>query len=618
MKAIIPFFISLLLSCTIASSQSLNVFGIDTSSFPVMKAKFYAIDSNNKQIRNLSVTDFAITENGANRKVLSVSCPPESPPSRLSSVLVLDVSGSMSGLPLDIEKKVANTWVNNLPLGQSECCITSFNGSNYFNQDFTTNRNKLLNAINGLTSSDGTNYNAAMLDMMAGGILAAKTGKYKKAIIFLTDGMPNFYPDETTIINDAKANGITIYCITIRLPAHQSMKNFADNTGGLWYEKVSTVEEAEKITREILMRAQSSEPCDIEWESGISCASNYISTEFKLIPFNITTRLSYQSPSNVVAKLELNPASLKLLRAMPGIKKDTTITITAKNSDFTVTNITSSNPAFTITPSSFFLASGNSKILTVSFIPADSGYVYTKFNIENDKCQTIYYASGGFPGVKPKIQTLKLIKPNGAEQLVAGTDTVITWEGILPDEPVKIEYSTNSGASWTNICDSATGLSYKWRVPNTPSYQCLARVTAKTQYIEDYESVQICNQIWMVKNLEVDHYRNGDLVRFAATTAEWQDANSKKEGAWCYYNNNSTMGPIYGKTYNWYAVNDPRGLAPFGWHIPSDDEWKILEACIGMTQTQIDGTSWRGTIEGGKLKAIGTVEAGSGLWYSPN
>ncbi|MDQ1265862.1 MAG: hypothetical protein QG635_1014, partial [Bacteroidota bacterium] len=353
MKKITLLLTCLFLSCISASAQSLNIFNVDTSSFPVMKAKFYALDASNKQIRTLSASDFEITENGTLRKILSVSCPPEQAPARLSSVLVLDVSGSMIGTPLDIEKKVANTWVNNLPLGQSECCVTSFDNNNFFNQDFTTNRNKLITAIDGLRAGGGTNYNSAMIEPIAGGILAAKTGKYKKVIIFLTDGQPNFYPDEAKIISEARANDITIYCITIRLQSHQSMKNFADQTGGLWFDKVATVEEAEKITREILMLAQSSQPCEIDWESSISCTAGLTNAEIKLITLGIASKFSYQSPPGVVAKLELNPASIKFINPQPGKKWDSVISVAARNSDFNVTNISSSNPAFSIAPSSF-------------------------------------------------------------------------------------------------------------------------------------------------------------------------------------------------------------------------------------------------------------------------
>jgi uncharacterized protein (TIGR02145 family) len=51
--------------------------------------------------------------------------------------------------------------------------------------------------------------------------------------------------------------------------------------------------------------------------------------------------------------------------------------------------------------------------------------------------------------------------------------------------------------------------------------------------------------------------------------------------AWCYYDNDTENGKKYGKLYNWYAVNDPRGLAPEGYHIPNDNEWKAIENLLG-------------------------------------
>ena len=74
----------------------------------------------------------------------------------------------------------------------------------------------------------------------------------------------------------------------------------------------------------------------------------------------------------------------------------------------------------------------------------------------------------------------------------------------------------------------------------------------------------------------MDHFQNGDKIQEAKTDSEWEKAGKNKEPAWCYYDNNSSNGKKYGKLYNFYAVNDPRGLAPNGWHIPSDAEWTVL------------------------------------------
>jgi uncharacterized protein (TIGR02145 family) len=91
-----------------------------------------------------------------------------------------------------------------------------------------------------------------------------------------------------------------------------------------------------------------------------------------------------------------------------------------------------------------------------------------------------------------------------------------------------------------------------------------------------YQTVQTCNQIWMQSNLNVDRYRNGDLIPQATSGTQWANDTS---GLWSYYTFDTAYGPVYGKLYNWYAITDPRGLAPEGWHIPSKTEWESLINC---------------------------------------
>lgn len=93
--------------------------------------------------------------------------------------------------------------------------------------------------------------------------------------------------------------------------------------------------------------------------------------------------------------------------------------------------------------------------------------------------------------------------------------------------------------------------------------------------------VTIGNQVWMARNLNLDKFRNGDPIPEAKTEEEWDKANKNQKPAWSYYNNNSVNGDPYGKLYNWYAVSDPRGLAPEGWKIPSDEDWSELTDFLG-------------------------------------
>ena len=95
------------------------------------------------------------------------------------------------------------------------------------------------------------------------------------------------------------------------------------------------------------------------------------------------------------------------------------------------------------------------------------------------------------------------------------------------------------------------------------------------------QTVTIGSQEWMTKNLDVSTFRNGDPIPQAKTDEEWVKAGENKQPAWCYYDNEPKNDETYGKLYNWYAVNDPRQLAPEGWHIPKDSEWIELTTFIG-------------------------------------
>lgn len=108
-----------------------------------------------------------------------------------------------------------------------------------------------------------------------------------------------------------------------------------------------------------------------------------------------------------------------------------------------------------------------------------------------------------------------------------------------------------------------------------------------------YNTIKINGVEWMKKNLNVTKYKNGDLIPEVTDPAIW---NTITTGAWCYYENDTANGPVYGKLYNWYAVNDPRGLAPAGWHIPTDVEWTSLTTFLG-------GENGAGQ----KLKEVGTT-----------
>lgn len=133
-------------------------------------------------------------------------------------------------------------------------------------------------------------------------------------------------------------------------------------------------------------------------------------------------------------------------------------------------------------------------------------------------------------------------------------------------------------------------------IPDDGEFDSLS-VTDIDGYV--YETIKIGEQWWMAQNLKVTRYRNGDPIPNVTLNTVWIDLTS---GGYCTYNNENTHVAVYGRLYNWYAVNDPRNIAPEGWHVPTDADWQTLIDYLGGN-----------AVAGGKMKETGTVH-----WLDPN
>ena len=143
------------------------------------------------------------------------------------------------------------------------------------------------------------------------------------------------------------------------------------------------------------------------------------------------------------------------------------------------------------------------------------------------------------------------------------------------------------------------------------------------------QEIKIGNQTWTTKNLDVTTYRNGEEIPQVKNKKKWANLTT---GAWCYYENKTANGTTYGKLYNWFAVNDPRGLAPKGYHIPTDAEWTILTDYLGgdtIAGTKMKSTSgwdnngngtnssgFAGLLGGCRMGLFYNVGAGGDWWSS--
>ncbi|MCU0425509.1 MAG: choice-of-anchor D domain-containing protein [Candidatus Kapabacteria bacterium] len=486
-------------------AQTLSLFNVSPTNFPQVRGQFYAIDSLGRLVTAVGLQNTTMFENGTERRIISISCPTPPPPRPLSAILTLDVSGSMSAARdgrtrnIDIMQGAAKAFVNALTLGTpspmlpggSECAVTSFDHENYLNQDWTTDRPRLIRAIDSLRPQGGTDYDAGFLTRPAGGIEIAKTGKHRRILIFFTDGIGS--GNETDIIRAARAQDVRVYAVCLGLPAPLLLRNVAQATGGLVLDNISTVEQARQAFFTILYAAQDTPPCDIVWQSApptFNCGtSGVVLRTVEMVveggAFGLPKAQAvigsggYGLPAPAQPQLVVSPPSVgfNLTGAQLGTPQTRTMTITARNGDYRIFNIVSSDTNFRVSPTQFSLANGTSQTLTVTYTPREAGFALGVFLVVADTCPTAFYAVSRttVPPVRP---TLVLTFPNGGQRFLAGTDSIVTWRGVAPDDSVRLEYSIDSGRTWNLLVERAGGLQYNWRqIPNMPSERCLMRVT---------------------------------------------------------------------------------------------------------------------------------------------
>jgi uncharacterized protein (TIGR02145 family) len=143
-------------------------------------------------------------------------------------------------------------------------------------------------------------------------------------------------------------------------------------------------------------------------------------------------------------------------------------------------------------------------------------------------------------------------------------------------------------------------------VSETSGGEFICGVSTITDYNGNvYNTVQIGEQCWIKENLRATIYNDGQPITDLQDAALWPVAT---EGGYAWYHNFSTeQKTTYGALYNWYAVETGK-LCPAGWHVPSDNDWKIMEMSIGMSQEQANAIANRGTDEGDKMKVPGYVQ----------
>jgi len=167
-----------------------------------------------------------------------------------------------------------------------------------------------------------------------------------------------------------------------------------------------------------------------------------------------------------------------------------------------------------------------------------------------------------------------------------------------------------NGDGFIGVDDILGALSFydtAWDGPVSPSWSCGEAITYAGL---GYSTVQIGDQCWFAENLRTTTYLNGDAIPQNLSDGDWFSTTS---GAMAIYNDDLMAQTASGGLYNWYAVDDARGLCPSGWHVPTDGEWMTMEMALGMSEADANSTGWRGTDQGTQMKATyGWYDDGNG------
>ena len=459
------------------AQNTLVVESVDKSRWPLLTANIYLLDEKGEPINDVDQGKMVVTENALPRSTVSLTCPTSEPDGQVSSILSIDISGSMarSATPdappnIELARKAALAWINGLP-DRSECGITSFDINAFVLTELTNDRNRLRSVLSRLYPNSGTDYKAGLLSTPAGALPLLEGGKHRRVVIFLTDGLSEVNPDP--IIAEAKRLNAMIFCVTLGMRAPDVLKQIAEETGGAWFENVTSEAEAEAIYRAILYKSRGGKPCQLTWQSEQGCdpVRNVVLTYDK----RLVSHFDYYAPDLSIPLVSVSPTTLLFDSTATAMN----VTISAPGAPVTISRIEElpGEEGFDLDIPSLpiNLASGESRTLTVTRRPGTSPSAISRWRIEST-CYPSSIVVWGNSEAREAVP-LRLTSPNGGEVFNAGENALITWDGVPEHIPVRLEYSINAGKTWMTVAEGVSGGVYSWKVPGTPSDQCLARVS---------------------------------------------------------------------------------------------------------------------------------------------
>jgi hypothetical protein len=438
--------------CIVTSIASAQLFRIDPSSFPTVTVWYIPADDAG-QLPQMQVRD-----NSQPVEFSQHECIAQPRARQLELVVCVDISSSNRAWPES--RSILDTIVNTLTteLATIDCRFHLVTFNTTARSQRSAERAQQSTALGTIEFNGGTSYSAAFEE--AAHILASPSDR-TRWIVFITDGLDTIDAESfRTALGPAPPR---VAVIMLRNEAPESLRELAHTTGGGWLERISEAGAAAQNTAQLAQLIAGKKPlCQLRYNARATCSYDHdVQLEFP----RITYGMRYRAPHT--ATLELSTSHVYFGVPLAGTVRDASISITARRLPIQIDSIwITGSPNFAIlSPATTTLLPDQPTTLTIGYRARDTNAAWGELHIRTACGEQLVTFSVGRRRARITPSPFRVVAPERGERYFSGSDVVIRWEGIPPDDSCRISMSTDGGATWDILANDASGGRYRWKVP---------------------------------------------------------------------------------------------------------------------------------------------------------
>lgn len=456
-------------------SQSVVITKIATEAYPTLNCEYVVIDENGRKIAPDN-SEISLKENGITQTINSFDCKNNKSPVPISVVLTIDNSNSMNQLTLNGKSRleiIRNAAIKFVDLlhPDTEIAITHFGADTYRVLSYSTDKMLAKQIINDIPPNGGGTDIKKALNHVDGSIASTKGAKYKKIIVFLTDGEDTFL-NKFDLLKSFVDENITLYAVSIYTNMDRELVEISNETGGIAFDNMQGEDKIESVFQALANLTTGLDVCSLSYisencgrERNVEISYKNTFSDHTLIKLSKDQLIEYgTNPKNIT----FHKGNTQTYYSNIVSKKDTLVIadIYSLYSRFDIIE-----PAKTDFP--IRLAIGERLRFRIANPKGEtdlSDVIRVVSNSCEDQDIVVRYI--------PEENGLKVIVPNGGEQYYVGNATNIRWDNLEDNLNYNVEYSADAGFSWNKIVANYNALDFPWeKIPGTPTEEALLRVT---------------------------------------------------------------------------------------------------------------------------------------------